>query len=279
VVDIKKYDLHSHSNRSDGILSPEALVSRAKEKDVSVLALTDHDTLEGLSAARAQAGLDGLELINGIEFSTLWQGRNIHIVGLGFDDQHAAMIEAVKRQKQRRAQRALSIAEKLEKQGFEGIYLDAEKQTGGGVLGRPHFAKAMVERGDVDSVDAAFKRWLGNGKVGDVKQVWPSMREAAEAIVKAGGVAVLAHPSKYKLTRTKLCQLIEEFVDVGGAAIEVVSGSQDPNESKALGALAKKYNLMASCGSDFHSPEMPWNELGRCPPLPEGVEPVWAFWQ
>lgn len=273
-----RYDLHCHSNQSDGILSPEALVSRAKANDVTVLALTDHDTIAGIARARAQAELDGIELINGIEFSCQWAGRNIHIVALGFDLHCPALVQMIKDQGEAREARGLMIAERLEKIGFEGVYEKAQAIAQGAALGRPHFAKALVEAGHVRSIELAFKRYLGAGKVGDVKQVWPEIGDVVSAVCDAGGVAVLAHPLKYKITRTKLLRLIEDFVDVGGQAIEVVSGFQKPQETSDMARIAQKFELLASCGSDFHAPSAHWSELGQMSVLPKNVTPVWQAW-
>lgn len=254
-------------------------MSRAKEKEVSVLALTDHDTVAGLHQARAQAELIGIELITGIEFSTQWRGRNIHIVGLGFDPENSDLLQLIEKQSERRVVRGELIAERLEKAGFKDILEQAKQYSGDGSLGRPHFAKAMVASGAVKDVAAAFKRYLGNGKVGDVKQMWPDMDECIEPLVRAGGIAVLAHPQKYKLTRTKLRELIQDFKESEGEGIEVVSGRQQACDVNELAQLARYFDLKASCGSDFHAPGSPWSELGNIPQMPESVEPVWTHWQ
>lgn len=275
----RRYDLHCHSNQSDGILSPEALVSRAKAKHVDVLALTDHDTIAGVMRARAQAELEDLELVNGIEFSCLWAGRNIHIVGLAFDPDNPDLVQAVEEQAKARQTRAREIATKLEKHGFEDIYDAAAELAAGGSIGRPHFAQAMVEKGHVRSIDQAFKRYLGAGKPGDVKQHWPEIGDVIDIIREAGGIAVLAHPLKYKITRTKLIKLVEDFVDCGGGAIEVVSGFQKMQETSDMVRIAKKYGLLASCGSDFHAPGGQWAELGQMADMPKDVAPVWQHWE
>ncbi len=271
-------DLHCHSDRSDGILSPEALVSRAKARDVSVLALTDHDTIAGLAAAKAQAALEGMTLLNGIEFSCQWQGRGIHIVGLNFDDGDQDLLALIARQHQRRMERSAMIAEKLERAGFDNALARAKTQAGEASLGRPHFAHAMVEAGFVRSVDQAFKRYLGSGKPGDVKQVWPEFEEVVPVVRAAGGAAVVAHPLKYKMTRTKLRAMLDDFRDCGGNAMEVVSGAQRPEQTREMAQLAGRFALLSSCGSDFHMPGTQWGELGKFPALPETVTPVWSLW-
>jgi len=273
------FDLHCHSNQSDGILSPEALVSRAKDKEVSVLALTDHDTVTGLSRADAEASRLGIELIKGIEFSTQWLGRNIHIVGLNIDTQDEQLKTLVGSQELRRSERAVEIAQRLAKVGINDALAGAKRFSGPGVVGRPHFAKYLLEAGYVSSFDQAFKKYLGNGKAGDVKQLWPEFDEVIPVIEACGGIAVLAHPNKYDMTRTKLCKMIEDFIEVGGKGIEVVSGNQPEHEVQDLVRIAKKYGLLASIGSDFHTPEARWTELGICKSIPSGVIPVWSHWE
>lgn len=273
------YDLHTHSNASDGILSPEALVSRAKLHGVTHLAVTDHDTINGLSEARTAADALGIDLINGIEFSSQWQGLNIHVVGLNIDVEAPALVSAVSDQHNARLLRAEEIANRLQRLGFDNCLEGARRHASGGILGRPHFARYLVEIGAVSSANDAFKRYLGAGKVGDVKQEWPEVPEVCEVIRNAGGVPVLAHPLRYNLTMTKLRRLLDLFTQSGGQAIEVLSGSQTTVQSKNAVALAKRFNLHASCGSDFHVPGQPWQELGRFGKLPEACLPVWELWQ
>ncbi len=273
------HDLHTHSRCSDGILRPQALVSRAKEKGVSVLALTDHDTTVGLAEAREAATQEGIELINGIELSCLWNGIGIHIVGLNFDLQQPSIQDAQRHQTQSRDERAEKIAERLAKLGMPGALEGARALSDGGVIGRPHFAQYLINKGHVSSMNAAFKRYLGAGKPGDVKQLWPDVAQAVEWIVGAGGVAVVAHPDKYKMTRTKLKRLLDEFIEVGGQAMEVVSGGQSPNVTRDMSLIARQKELYASCGSDFHVPDQPWQELGSHAPLPADLAAVWELWE
>lgn len=254
-------------------------MSRAKAQGVSVLALTDHDTLAGVKPARSEAKAQGIELISGIELSTLWNGIGIHIVGLHVDTEHPQMQTAVARQLQSRNERAELIGQKLAKAGVEGALEGAQKIAAGAVVGRPHFAKYLVEAGVVPTINAAFKKYLGAGKPGDVKQLWPDVAEAVGWIRESGGVAVLAHPAKYKMTRAKLCRLVEDFKEAGGQAIEVISGKQQPNTTKDLTRIALQFELCASIGSDFHVPDQPWQELGAIEPLPEVCQPVWTLWE
>ncbi len=273
------YDLHCHSSLSDGILSPEALVSRAKDKNVSVLALTDHDTTQGLARARAQADIEGLELINGIEFSAQWRNRNVHIVGLNIDVTNSQLQDCIAQQSSLRIQRAKLIAEKLQGLGIPGAYEGALEYASEASIGRPHFASYLVAKGYCKSIQHAFKRYLGTGKVGDIKQVWPDMETIVDYIRNAGGVAVIAHPDKYNMTRTKLCAMVHDFKQSGGGAIEVVSGKQADTVTRDIALIAKKYGLLASCGSDFHAPGQQWQELGCFPEMPVDLDPVWRDWQ
>jgi predicted metal-dependent phosphoesterase TrpH len=258
-------------------LSPHALVERAQAKGVGALALTDHDTLAGQAEAAAAAAACGMRFITGIEFSTQWLGRSIHIVGLGVDLSSVSIKEGITRQDISRTERAQSIGDKLAKVGIPNAYLGARAIAGESVLGRPHFAQHLVAVGAVKDVASAFKRYLGAGKIGDVKQLWPSVDEAVGWIKDAGGVAVVAHPDKYDMTRSKLCQLLGQFKEAGGQAIEVISGKQISTVTDKLARLAQQFNLAASCGSDFHIPNQPWQELGTFGKLPDYCQPVWQL--
>lgn len=270
-------DLHCHSRCSDGELSPEDLINRAADMGVTMLALTDHDTTQGIPSARKQAELKGIQLINGIELSSVWNGMGIHIVGLGFDLEHPVMVEAVALQEARRVSRAELIAERLEKMGATGILAKALAIADGAQIGRPHFAMALVEMGKVKNIAAAFKKYLGAGKPGDVKAQWPEMAEVIKWIRDSGGTAVLAHPDKYKLTRTKFHVLLKAFVEAGGNGLEVVTSGMETTFRDKMAKCCVDYNLWASQGSDFHGPK-PWTELGRLNPMPNTVKPVWEQW-
>ena len=273
------YDLHTHSNASDGILSPEALVTRAKNRGVTHLALTDHDTTEGLQRARIIADQEGICLISGIEFSTQWSGINIHIVGLNVDTEAQQLSDAIAVQGKVRDERAREIGVRLQKEGIEGAFEGAQNHAQGSIIGRPHFARFLIEQGYVANMNAAFKRYLGAGKAGDVKHSWPEIPEVVADILSAGGVPVLAHPNRYNLTRTKLRRLVAYFKESGGLAMEVISGLQTSNDTSAMRDIAQQYDLYASCGSDFHVPDQPWQELGSFGRLPPQCKPVWQLWQ
>lgn len=253
------------------------LVSRAKEREVNVLALTDHDTIAGLFLAQQAADICGITLINGIEFSSQWGKGGVHIVGLGFDLESQSLKDAIDCQHHARICRADQIAARLDKVGIVGSLDGAQTIAGEALVGRPHFAQYLVNIGAVSNINAAFKKYLGAGKLADVKYQWPDMSTVVNWIHSAGGVAVLAHPCKYDLTRTKMCALIKDFAGVGGDALEVISGMQASAMTDDLARIAATNNLSASCGSDFHSPNQPWQELGSFNSLPVSCKPVWRL--
>jgi predicted metal-dependent phosphoesterase TrpH len=269
------YDLHCHSTASDGRLTPTELLQRAFEQGVDVLSLTDHDTVHGLVEASVAAEQCGVTLIPGIEFSSQWERRGIHVVGLNIDLKSEVLTSAVTAQLAAREVRGHLIAERLTKAGVQGALAGAQSIANGAVLGRPHFAQYLLDQGRVKSINEAFKKYLGAGKVGDVKSLWPEMEQVVGWIVAAGGIAVLAHPSKYKMTRTKLRSLVSDFAVSGGKALEVSSGLMPTGTTATLARIAADYHLHASCGSDFHFPGHKWQELGQFSPLPESCVPVW----
>jgi len=273
-----RYDLHNHSTASDGALAPAAVLALAQAAGLDGFALTDHDTLAGFDAVRDTPLAQAVGLISGIELSTQWSGLGVHVVGLDFDADHPILRAAVASQQQVRCERGLLIAERLRKQGLPDCYEGALKYSAGGAgqLGRPHFAQYLVELGRVPTVQAAFDRWLGNGKPADIKQAWPELAQAVEWINQAGGVAVLAHPLKYKLTRTKLRRLVTHFREAGGGAIEVAVAGQQPLETALIAKLSQEFGLLASLGTDFHEPGLSWCQIGRLPRLPDGCTGVWT---
>ena len=272
------YDLHTHSTASDGSLAPEDLVARAIEHEVDVLALTDHDGTEGIKAAQKAAEGTALQLIDGVELSVSWGSRTVHIVGLNIDINNQSLQEGLFKLREYRVGRAQEIAKRLEKAGITGALDGARKYASDVMLGRVHFAKFLIEQGLAKDNNDVFKRFLVRGKPGYVPGKWASLDEAMSWINNAGGQAVIAHPARYKMTATKLARLTTEFKELGGAAIEVVSGRQHPEETKTLARLAEKFELLASRGSDFHTPDNAWVELGRIAPLPQNVTPVWSVW-
>lgn len=272
------YDLHSHSTASDGSLSPEHLIARAIEQGVDVLALTDHDGTEGIMAARTAAEGTTLSLVTGVEISVTWGRSTVHILGLNVDTQNEVLQKGLAEIRDYRRERAVKIAERLEKSGIMGAYEGASQYASPVMLGRVHFAKFLVDKGHAKSINDVFKRYLVRNKPGYVSGEWATLAQAVTWINEAGGQAVIAHPARYKMTATKLRRLVTEFKDLGGVGIEVVSGRQHPEEIKTLAKLTNDFELLASRGSDFHSPDNTWVELGRIPPLPTSVNPVWQAW-
>jgi predicted metal-dependent phosphoesterase TrpH len=271
-------DLHSHSTASDGTLRPEALVARAAAANVEVLALTDHDTTDGLAAAEAAAAAVGLTLVPGVEVSVSWGGRTIHIVGLAVDSGDAALQEGLARLREYRLWRAEEIGRRLEKAGIPGAFEGARALSSGHLVGRTHFARFLVRRGYAEDVRGVFRQFLLKGKPGHVPGDWARLEDAVGWIRGAGGQAVIAHPARYGFTATKLRRLIGELKEAGGVGIEVVSGSHSRDDCFVFARHAREHGLLASAGSDYHGPEDAWLELGRLPPLPEGCTPIWADW-
>lgn len=270
-------DLHCHTSLSDGTLTPAELLDLAVQRGLDMLSITDHDSVD---CYRHLEGLEhNLRLIRGIEFSTTWRNRAVHIVGLNIDLNNQRLLQGVKQQSTAREERAVKIAAKLQQLGFDNCLEGAKNQSLGGQIGRPHFAQYLVKIGAVANIQQAFKKYLGSGKAGDIKEHWASMGEVISWIRNAGGVAVLAHPTKYAMTRTKLCALLEDFVALGGESMEVISGSQTTSITASMASLCETYKLLASCGSDFHSLDQPWAALGKVPELPSNCMPVWTRWQ
>ncbi|EEW7290354.1 TPA: RNase AM [Escherichia coli] len=274
------YDLHSHTTASDGCLTPEALVHRAVEMRVGTLAITDHDTTAAIAPAREEISRSGLalNLIPGVEISTVWENHEIHIVGLNIDITHPLMCEFLAQQTERRNQRAQLIAERLEKAQIPGALEGAQQLAQVGAVTRGHFARFLVECGKASSMADVFKKYLARGKTGYVPPQWCTIEQAIDVIHHSGGKAVLAHPGRYNLSAKWLKRLVAHFAEHHGDAMEVAQCQQSPNERTQLATLARQHHLWASQGSDFHQP-CPWIELGRKLWLPAGVEGVWQLWE
>lgn len=274
-----KIDLHSHTTFSDGRLTPTELIQRAQTMQVDVLAITDHDTTNGLADARAAAEkyFPALRLINGVEISTRWHSFEIHIVGLGIDILHPVLQTFLAEQQQKREERAAKIAEKLTKCGFEGTLERARRYAGVGQITRAHFARVLVDNFGVGTLEKAFKLYLGKGKRAAVKAEWPEIERAVEVIQAAGGRAVLAHPIHYDMTTKWLRRLISEFSEAGGDAVEVVFPGMSADKQVLLQSIVAEHQLLASAGSDFHFPGR-WTELGRCQFKSDTLRPVWYDW-
>ncbi|WP_051786152.1 PHP domain-containing protein [Endozoicomonas numazuensis] len=290
-------DLHCHTTASDGSMGPLEVYERARDKGVDILAITDHDSVAAHHFLKDKK-LEGPELVTGIELSTTWSAMEIHIVGLNFSLTHPDLERIVSHQCAARKQRSLLIATRLAKQLKVNISADAlmdevidlalnrQKQSADDFLlsrediqtGRPHFAYWLIEKGYVNEMQAAFDKHLSHQKIGNLKAFWPPMSQAVAWIRALDGTAVLAHPGKYKMTRTKLRALTNDFKLAGGHALEV-SGCQQPlGQREELASLCEDFELKASRASDFHTPANPWVEMGRAPELPKGAIPVWDSW-
>ncbi|MBV2235730.1 MAG: PHP domain-containing protein [Sterolibacterium sp.] len=270
-------DLHSHSIMSDGLLKPAELVQRAHAHGVDLLALTDHDELAGLDEARATADALGMCFVNGVEISVSWgRDHTIHIVGLGVDPDYAVLDVGLAQLRGGRDARARQMAAELDKVGIHGAYEGALRFAGNpAMVGRSHFARYIVEAGHARDVKSVFDHWLAKDKPGYVPHQWTSLSNALDWIHRAGGVAVVAHPGRYRITRKELRSLLAEFCDLGGEGIEVLSGSHSAEDVAASARHAREFGLLASRGSDFHGPGESRVDLGRLPALPEDLSPIW----
>ena len=271
-------DLHCHSVISDGTLTPEALAERARANGVELWALTDHDEIGGLSRAAAAAKAQGLNYLTGAEISVTFAGETVHIVGLGFDADNAALTQGLHNTRGGRSQRAMDMAEGLAKVGIHGAFEGALKFVGNPeLISRTHFARFLVESGVCSETHEVFRKYLTEGKPGYVPHRWATLRDAVTWITQAKGVAVIAHPGRYKFTANEEYALFTEFKAHGGQAVEVVTGSHTTQEYVKYAETAKEFGLAASRGSDFHSPDESRTDLGSLPFLPGGLTPVWEL--
>ena len=271
------YDLHCHSTASDGTLSPTDLVLRASQQGVTSLALTDHDTLAGLPEAQLCALEKGMRLIPGIELSTNWQNKCFHVVGLGIDPAYGALVDATTDLQITRLERAEKIAMKLEKKNIPGALEAVKKVAGEGMITRTHFANFLMSQNHVSTQQEAFDRYLAKGKSAYASTSWAELEVAINWITEAGGVAVLAHPLRYKLTANWMKRLLTEFKAMGGQGIEVITSRMNADEIRQAADYATRFDLLGSVGSDFHHTTNPYVELGRLAPLPTHIKPVWEL--
>jgi 3',5'-nucleoside bisphosphate phosphatase len=270
-------DLHCHSVVSDGTLTPEDLAERAHANGVHLWALTDHDELGGQQRARAAAALLKMDYLAGVEISVTWMGQTIHIVGLGIDEQHAGILEGLKQTREGRGDRAKLMAEQLLKAGIPGAYEGALHYAGNHqLISRTHFARFLVEQGVCRNTEAVFKNYLVEDKPGFVPHRWANLADAIAWIKAAGGVAVIAHPGRYKLNAMQMDELFKFFKEHGGLGIEVITGSHTPDQYHEYGKIAQQYGFLASRGSDFHDPLESHIDLGVLPLLPDHLKPIWS---
>ena len=269
-------DLHAHSTISDGTLAPGDLVERANTQGVELFALTDHDEIRGVAAARAAAHDLGLAFVAGVEVSTTFAGHTVHVVGLGIDESHPALVDGLQRVRSGRLQRARDIAAGLAAVGIAGAFEGALQYAGNvDLVSRTHFARFLVERGIASDTREVFGRFLVEGRPGYVPHRWATLSDAVGWIRAAGGTAVLAHPGRYTLTETEHWALLSTFKEAHGAAIEVATSNHTADQVRQYARLAREFGLEASRGSDFHGPGESHAELGRVAAVPCSVTPVW----
>ena len=273
-------DLHCHSTISDGLLTPARLIEHAALRGVEVLALTDHDDVTGLVEARIAAREKNITLINGVEISVTWRGRTLHILGLGIDPEYPPLQQGLASIRAGRVERARNIAAQLDRFGITGSFEGAYAFAGDGrLIGRTHFARFLVAKGHAKDVRSVFKKYLIKGKPGYAPHQWATLAEAIGWIRGSGGQAIIAHPARYQLGKNVLEALLNEFCELGGVGLEVISPSHTPDQINLFAHHAQRLNLLASCGSDYHGPGESYFDLGQLPPLPAGCTPVWRDWK
>jgi len=270
----ERIDLHTHSSWSDGVLSPGELVALAATRAVELLALTDHDTMAGCEEAAQACAEARIAFLHACELTGLWCGREVHIVGLRLDPRSAPLAAHLEGVRGQRAERIRAIGLRLDQHGLDGAAIAGAVLARAGTPTRLHLARELVQRGHAKDEDEAFKRWIGRGQRAAVPAAWPTVEASAAVIAAAGGLAVLAHPHRYQLSAGALRELCGQFRDAGGAGIEVSLPGMGPGDTGRAAALARRFGLAGSCGSDFHVPGVPWRPLGRFAKLPEGVVPI-----
>ena len=278
MTSILNADLHCHSVVSDGTLTPEALAQRAKNNGVELWALTDHDEIGGQARAAAAAQACGMRYLNGVEISVTFLNKTVHIVGLGFDPDNAALCEGLERTRGGRRLRAQEMSDGLARVGIRGAFEGALRYVGNpDLISRTHFARHLVETGVCKDTNEVFRKYLTEGKPGYVEHRWATLQDAVQWITQAQGMAIVAHPARYKFTANEEFALFTEFKGHGGHGVEVVTGSHSAAEYVSYAAVAQEFGLAASRGSDFHSPDESHTELGTLPYLPGALTPVWEL--
>ena len=271
-------DLHCHSVVSDGTLTPEALAQRAQANGVELWALTDHDELGGQDRAMAAAHAVGMSFLTGVEISVTFLGITVHIVGLGMDHTHPGLLAGLRATRGGREQRARDMSDDLARVGIKGVYEGALKYVGNPeLISRSHFARYLVEIGVSKDTNDVFRKYITEGKPGFVPHRWAALGDAVRWITGADGVAVIAHPGRYKLTPTEEFALFTEFKAHGGQGVEVMTGAHGQADYVKYAGYCQEFGLVASRGSDFHSPEESHTDRGKLPDLPGSVTPVWEL--
>jgi predicted metal-dependent phosphoesterase TrpH len=272
-------DLHSHSTASDGLLKPEELVARAVANGVEMLALTDHDGVSGLAEARARAESEGVRFIDGVEISVTWEGSTVHIVGLQIDPLDPVLRSGLESIREGRAKRAEKMGESLAAAGIPGSFAGAKVYAENpDLISRSHFARHLVKTGQAADVKSVFQRYLVKGKPGFVQHEWASLGDAVNWIRASGGIAVVAHPGRYRFSKPELHAFLAQFRDSGGEGIEVVTGSHSPEQYVEFARISREFGLRASRGSDYHGKGESKADLGALPQLPDDLKPVWHDW-
>jgi len=274
-----KVDLHCHSNVSDGVLAPAAVAAYARKGGVDTWALTDHDEVKGIKAARQAAAGLGMRFVPGVEISVTWANETVHVVGLQIDEDAPALVQGLAATRAGRDARGREIANQLARAGIPGAYEGALKYVGNpDLLSRTHFARYLVEIGACGNTPDVFRKYLSEGKPGYVPHRWATLADAVGWIRSAGGIPVIAHPGRYRFDRTAEGALFDEFKQLGGNTIEVVTGSHTPDQYAVYAEVAKRYGFLASRGTDFHAPGEARVEFDKLAPLPAGLTPVWHDW-
>ena len=274
-----KVDLNCHSSVSDGVLAPAAVAAYARKGGVDVWALTDHDEVGGIKAARAAAQELGMRFVAGVEISVTWANETVHVVGLQIDEDNPTLIAGLAATRNGRQARALEISAQLESAGIPNAYEGARRYVGNpDLISRTHFARYLVEIGVCGSTPEVFRKYLTEGKPGYVPHRWATLTEAVGWIRRAGGIPVIAHPGRYPFSATAEGALFDEFRQLGGNTIEVVTGSHTPDQYAEYAEVARRYGFLASRGTDFHAPGESRLEFAELPPLPSGLTPVWHDW-
>jgi predicted metal-dependent phosphoesterase TrpH len=276
---LENFDLHNHSNRSDGLLSPTQLIELAARTGVDAIALTDHDTTDGLAEAQVAADRLGVRFVNGVEISVSWGSTTLHVVGLGIDPAAPELVAGLASIREGRLERARGIGAALARCGFEGAFEAAMALAeNDSMVSRTHFARHLVERGAARDIQQAFDKYLATGKPAYQPHRWASLEDAIRWIKAAGGVAVLAHPGRYDLKPMMRDEMLGDFQRLGGEAIEVITGSHRPEQYAMWQRVAQERGFLASRGADYHGPGESPCEPGRLPPLPASLTPVWSKW-
>lgn len=272
-------DLHCHSTISDGLLRPSEVVLRARAQGVDLLSLTDHDEVSGWEEARRAALECGIDIVAGVEISVSYGQETVHILGLNIDPTCPELVQGLAATRSGRERRGQQMGEGLALVGIEGAYEGALRFVGNpDLISRTHFARFLVDHGVCRTTQDVFNKYLTPGKPGYVPMQWATLSQALEWIDSAGGIAVVAHPGRYRFTPLQLTAFLEDFKNRGGQGIEVITGSHSPDQYKQFALVAQEYGFLASRGSDFHGPGESRLDLGQLPPLPDTLTPVWTRW-